>query len=183
MLRSLQPEIARLALKVAERIMSSALTTDPEAVNGLIATALERVKEREHIRLLVHADDLAVVRANREVFVKLLEGQKSFDIVSDPRVDRGGCLIESNQGNVDARIQTQLGALRLAFEEIERREREDIERLARVASEQALAELEAQAPRMGYVQPPPLPPDPGAGEMLEAPLHTDAGGLMPPGPP
>lgn len=156
LLRSLQPEVARLAMKIADRVTATAAAANPEIVANQVLEALERVKDREQIRVHVAPDDLDQARQRREVFEKMLEGAKSFDIVSDPKVDRGGCVIETNLGNVDARIQTQLGALQIAFDEIERRERQEIEDLAEAAARSAMPPPEPPPP--AEEAPPPPPP-------------------------
>lgn len=137
-LRSAEGEIATLALRIAERVTATAVTTDPQIIKNQVATALDRVKDREHVSVHVHPQDLDVVRSRKEMFTKLLEGPKTFEIQADPKVDRGGVIIETNQGNVDARVSTQLQALQLAFAEVEKRQRLEWERAAQEASQQVM---------------------------------------------
>jgi len=115
-----ETEIAGLAIRVAERIISCEVTTNHDVVVNMVKTALERVKDREQVQIRVNPQDYEVVRANREVFAALVEGLRNLEISQDPRVERGGCIIETNLGNVDARISTQLAALELAFRGVEK---------------------------------------------------------------
>lgn len=135
-LLSAEGEIARLALQVAERVTATAVTTNPEVIKSQVAAALERIKDRETIIVRVNPQDLDVVRSRRDIFLKLLEGPKTFEIQGDPKVDRGGVMIETNLGNVDARITTQMQALVNAFAEVERRQREAWEHSAQAAAAQ-----------------------------------------------
>lgn len=123
--RSSQGEIARLAMKIAGKVTATAVEVDPKIIENQVTEALLRVKEREHISVHVNSADLETARANRPNFERLLESPKSFDIVPDAKVDRGGCIIETNLGNVDARIETQLATLQMAFDELERLQRDE----------------------------------------------------------
>lgn len=120
-----ETEIARLSVKVAERIISCEVTTNHEVVVNMVKTALERVKDREQVSIRVNPQDYEVVRSKREVFAALVEGLRNLEIAQDPRVERGGCVIETNLGNVDARVSTQLAALELAFRGVDRQDGPD----------------------------------------------------------
>ena len=137
-LRSSQGEIARLAMKIACKVTSSAVEVDPKLVENQVTEALLRVREREEITVHVNAADLETARANEDGFRKLLESPRKFDIKSDPKVDRGGCIIETNLGNVDARIETQLATLQVAFDDLERLQREEIAMAAEAAARQVI---------------------------------------------
>lgn len=187
-LRSSEGEIGRLAMKIAERVTQTMVTTNPEVIKNQVAAALERVKDREHINVRVNPQDIDVVRARKDTFFKLLEGPKTFEISADPKVDRGGVIIETNLGNVDARINTQLQALNLAFVDVEKRQQEEWQRAA-IAAQQ---EVEAQAPPpQQYVDPQQFAPqqyaDPqfapqqyGDPQQFAQPQYVDPQGQVPP---
>jgi flagellar assembly protein FliH len=120
LLRSVEPEMAKLAIKIAERIIQSEISINDDVVVNLIRAALSRVKEREEVILKVSREDYEHVMAKRDVFAQIVEGLKTLDVVVDPAVQRGGCIIETNLGNVDARISTQLAAIELAFGQVEK---------------------------------------------------------------
>lgn len=155
-LRSCEGEIATLAGKIAERVTQTAVTTNPEIIKNQVAHALDKVKDREHIIVRVNPQDLDVVRARRDMFQKLLEGPKTFEIQGDPKVDRGGVMIETNLGNIDARISTQLQAIHIALSEVDKRLREEWERQAQMAAQQILEQgLPPELAARVQIPPPP----------------------------
>ncbi|NDD26844.1 MAG: hypothetical protein EB084_01055 [Proteobacteria bacterium] len=158
-LRSSEGAVAHLALQIAERVTQTAVTVNPEIIKNQVSFALEKVKDREHVTVRVNPEDLDVVRARRDMFQKILEGPKTFEINGDPKVDRGGVIIETNLGNVDARISTQLQALHVAVMEVEKRMQEEWERAAIAAREQAM-QLGLPPHLAEQAQLPPLPPLP-----------------------
>jgi len=118
-LSGIEPELARLSISIAEKIIGSELDINQDAVINIIRNAMSKIKSREEVTIKVSPDDLDYVRENKDVFARMVEGLKNLEIISDPRVDRGGCMIETNLGNADARITTQLSTLELAFKKLE----------------------------------------------------------------
>ncbi|MBI2266779.1 MAG: hypothetical protein HYU64_16720 [Armatimonadetes bacterium] len=118
LLRGAESEVAQLAVKIAERIIQTEVAAKPEIVLGVIRSTLEKVKDRESVIIKVNPGDLDMVRNNRETYSRIVEGLRSMEIQGDPRVERGGCVVETNLGNVDARISTQLAALEIAFKDV-----------------------------------------------------------------
>ncbi len=119
LLRSIEPEVAKLAVRIAEKIIKYQVDLDQEAVVSMIRAALDTVKQREEVIIKVNQEDYYYAKEKRDVFASMVEGLKTLDIVVDSGVDRGGCIIETNLGNVDARISTQIHTLELAFDKVE----------------------------------------------------------------
>lgn len=118
LIKSVEAEAAKLALKIAGRIIGSESKMRSDIVLEMIRTTLEKVKDREHVTIYVHKEDLEYVKENSAIFARMVEGIKNFEIQGDPRVDRGGCIIETNLGSVDARISTKLAAIEAAFNSV-----------------------------------------------------------------
>jgi flagellar assembly protein FliH len=118
-LQSLEPEVAKLALRIAREVIQSEVNMNQEIVLNTVRNALGGLKGRDEVILHINSEDQDLVEQQRKLLEKFLEGVKSFTIVSDSRVERGGCIIETNLGNVDARISTKLQTLETAFKEVE----------------------------------------------------------------
>ena len=80
--------------------------------------ALKKVKSRGDIIIRVNLADLQLATAHKEDFIKRLEISKSIQIIEDSSVDRGGCIIETDFGEIDARIASQLAELESKILEI-----------------------------------------------------------------
>lgn len=106
--QTVEQDAYRFALAVAERITRREVTLTDDIVITQIKEAIQRVAGVESIKLRVHPSDEAVVRAHRGVFLASLDNLRDLVIETDEGVERGGCVIESTSGNVDARISTQL---------------------------------------------------------------------------
>ena len=118
--RSIEPEVAKLAIRIAEKIIQTQVDTNEDIVINMIRGSLEKVKQRDEVIIKVNQADYDYAKERKDIFARMVEGLKNMDIVVDPGVEKGGCIIETNLGNVDARISTQIHTLELAFEQVEK---------------------------------------------------------------
>ena len=104
----------RLAVKLAEKIIGREIERRDETLAEIVAAALRHARQQETLTVRVNPADLAAVEAHRD---RLNPSSRTrfLDIMADPRVRRGGCLIESEAGTVDAQLDTQLRVLEQAL--------------------------------------------------------------------
>jgi len=103
-----EEDVTRLALAVAAKVVGETAVQDPQVLERLVEAALRRVAVRDRITLRVNPEDVVVVRTQREHWLSLVEGVEHFEVVEDRRVPRGGALVTTLDGSVDARWTTQL---------------------------------------------------------------------------
>lgn len=105
-----KPQIVRLALRVAEKILRQRLDLTPEAVVPMIDEALRSLRAQQNMRVIlrVHPDDRSILEPHRQRWMERLPWLGSLDIVVDEELPRGGCRIETDFGTVDASIETQI---------------------------------------------------------------------------
>lgn len=102
-----EPELVRLAMGIAERVLHQQIALDRGVVVEMARTAIARLVDRESITVRVNPGDLERMRQHRD---DMLAGgeTKHVRIIEDQRVDRGGVVVETDGGSIDARISTQL---------------------------------------------------------------------------
>ena len=104
---SAEPEIVRLAMGIAERVLHQQIALDRGVVVEMAKAAIARLVDRESITVRVNPADLEGMRGHRDD-VLALGDVKSMRIIEDQRVDRGGVVVETEAGTIDAKIQTQI---------------------------------------------------------------------------
>jgi flagellar biosynthesis/type III secretory pathway protein FliH len=109
-------EIVRLAIEVARKVLGSELAVRPAAIADLAASALAAARDRREATLRVSPADAAALRSAQGRLATLV-GRARFAIREDPSVERGGAIVDTEAGRLDARIDTQLAALGRALEE------------------------------------------------------------------
>jgi flagellar assembly protein FliH len=105
---SVERELVALAVSVAKMLVRRELRTDPGEIVAVVrdALALLPVGVRD-VRLHLHPEDAALVRA----LASSAESQPMWRIVEDPTLTRGGCRVESESSQIDARLETRIGAV------------------------------------------------------------------------
>jgi flagellar assembly protein FliH len=102
-------DVVRLALAVARRILRRELTVDPEAVEGLVRAAFEKLQGQEICRVRLWPEHEAAVRS----CLHRLGAPPTIELVADRSRRPGDVVFETTRGVLDASTESQL-------EEIER---------------------------------------------------------------
>jgi flagellar biosynthesis/type III secretory pathway protein FliH len=97
-----------LAMFLAERILQGALAVEPERVVEAVRGALRGIVERERVTVLVHPEDLELVREAMDEMRATLGGIEHCEVQAERRVSRGGAIVRTQDGDVDARVETKL---------------------------------------------------------------------------
>jgi flagellar assembly protein FliH len=93
--------VLELALDVARQVVAGELAVRPERILDVVNLALKEMAETSReARLLLNPDDAALVRPHLD---QVLDKNR-LRIVEDVRIERGGCLIETAQGDLDATL-------------------------------------------------------------------------------
>lgn len=113
-----EPEIVRLSVAIAERILTQHICVDGNAVVEMTRSAITRLVNRETVTVRVNPADIETMRHHREKLMSMNDID-NMRLIEDQRVDRGGVVIETDAGTIDAKISTQLREVRrlLAVEE------------------------------------------------------------------
>ncbi|MEI6916615.1 MAG: FliH/SctL family protein [Armatimonadota bacterium] len=105
---SVEPEVVELSLDIAQKIVAHEIAETPETVISVLRLALKQLRAREGVRIWVNQADLELVRSAREDIADWVEGLREVEIEEDRRVGRGGVMIESSDGILDARPSSQI---------------------------------------------------------------------------
>jgi len=101
-------ELLELALGVARKVVQQELAERPEIWLGMIRAAVKRAVGRERITLRVPPPLMAFLRGSLAALRASLEDVKDLELLEDPSLHAGGCVIESRLGEVDIGVETQL---------------------------------------------------------------------------
>ncbi|MCI0416135.1 type III secretion system stator protein SctL [bacterium] len=105
-------DLMDLAFKIAEKIIGKQLEMEPETIIGIVKQAMQTVRQSKQLTIRVHPEDAKILKENEEELQETLGRQRILDVVEDKKVHRGGCIIESEIGTVEAQLQTQLERLK-----------------------------------------------------------------------
>ena len=105
LLRGAEREAVELVVEVARQVIGDAIRRDLGLVGTTVRRALDRAGALNVVRIRLHPDDEGQVRATlTEVHGQVLP----FELLADGVVTVGGCIIDTDAGRIDARLDVQL---------------------------------------------------------------------------
>jgi flagellar biosynthesis/type III secretory pathway protein FliH len=106
-----ESQAVHLAIAIAQRVIRRELSKAPEIQVKYIEEALELVAGNHQVRVRIHPDDHQSLGGLAEHWITPLLARASAQLVPDARVSLGGCIVESQHGQIDQRIETQLARI------------------------------------------------------------------------
>ncbi|MCX7623312.1 MAG: FliH/SctL family protein [Thermomicrobium sp.] len=107
--------VVELAVLVAETILRREIARDERTLGRLAEAALAHAPSAPVTHVIVHPEDAELARI---WLAEAWNGRPPVEVVGDPHVDRGSCVLGTPVGFVDARLSTQLEAIRRALAEV-----------------------------------------------------------------
>jgi flagellar assembly protein FliH len=104
------PQLADLAMFAAERLICDQLALVPERVVGIVKQALDHLAGSQQIAIRVHPEDLPLLEQCLDLRTDRESGR--VELLEDPEIERGGCRMFSEQGEVDATLSGRIRRLR-----------------------------------------------------------------------
>jgi flagellar biosynthesis/type III secretory pathway protein FliH len=106
-------EVVKLAVAVAKKIVHREIQVDHDIVRTLVHVALGRVAEKSTVTLCLNPDDYDYLVEHRAELSQS-EGQ-DISLLADKSIERGGCLIQTNCGDIDARVEEEFHEVEHSF--------------------------------------------------------------------
>ena len=117
MLERSQADMLRLVLAIAERVIQANIKIDSEVVARTVKQAIHLAVSAEEFHIKVNPEDLQIVNEHKPLFIASLSGLSNIEFVPDATIVRGGCLLESPFGRVDATVEAQMEAISTCLQE------------------------------------------------------------------
>ncbi|WCL48529.1 flagellar assembly protein FliH [Leptospira sp. GIMC2001] len=114
-----EKQMVEMILIIARKVIKDEIIERKEIVLNNIREALKRIKDRDRVDIRVNFQDLELTTQHKDELIKLMESLRKVNIYEDSRVDRGGVIIETDVGAIDARISTQLKEIEEAIRNAE----------------------------------------------------------------
>ncbi len=106
-----ETQVINLVLLIAKKVIKVISENQKNVVINNVVQALRKLKSRGEVVIRVNLADLELTSAHVGDFLKMVENVKSITVLEDSSVDRGGCIIETDFGQIDARISSQLAEI------------------------------------------------------------------------
>lgn len=109
-----EPEMIKLVIAIAEKVIGRMVREHEEAIKSIVRQAVDSsLGDRITVRL--NPEDHRIVTSDGSGFKEILDRTKRIVFKEDEAVTKGGCVVETEVGTIDARLETQLKAIRKAL--------------------------------------------------------------------
>jgi flagellar assembly protein FliH len=113
--RELEMETVRLALEVAHKVVGREVQTDPQVVAQLVRQALSRLERADRITIRMNPEDMQRLAALAPRMLAEITDAERVRFEADAAISCGGCRIESDSGEIDARLERRFKTVEEAF--------------------------------------------------------------------
>lgn len=103
-----EQQIVELVVLMTRKVVKVISDNQKSVINNNVLAALKKVKGRGSVTLRVNLEDLKLATQNIDEFIKRCENIKGITVMEDSTVEKGGCIVETDFGAIDARISSQL---------------------------------------------------------------------------
>ena len=91
------------------------VTTNKDVIHGVLKDAIKSISDRENMKIRIHPQDYRSMLAIKSDFIKGFDGMKNVIFEEDESIQRGGAIIETMCGEVDARLDQQYNEIKALF--------------------------------------------------------------------
>lgn len=110
------PDILEISIDIARKIVKKEIEQDPQIVLDSILEVLKTISRDEtKIVIKVNPSQVALTKENMPEIISSLGMDIKTNVVGDDTISTGGCVVQTNNGIVDATVETQLEIIKEAF--------------------------------------------------------------------
>ena len=105
-----EQELLELAFAISRQIVRRELKQDPTQLIAIIRDALTQLPVgAKDIQILLHPDDAAIIK--EVLTIDTNSPDSRWQLVEEPSMEKGGCLLKTDNSNVDASVDRQIAVL------------------------------------------------------------------------
>lgn len=110
------PDILEISIDIARKIVKKEIEQDPQVVLDSILEVLKTISRDEtKIIIKVNPSQVALAKENMPEIISSLGMDIKTNVIGDDTISTGGCIVQTNNGIVDATVETQLEIIKEAF--------------------------------------------------------------------
>lgn len=107
-MREAQQDLVEMSIAVSAKVIGALASENPKVTEAVVADALSRVKMTTSVSVRVHPDVYGYLAAKGEELANLVDGVRTIEFIPDPRIELGGCVVETDSGIIDATVEGKL---------------------------------------------------------------------------
>ena len=114
-IEKIEDQIIMLAIAIAEKIVNEEVATRKEIILGVLKGALKNIAETDGMKIRINPQDFRYMMEVKKDFLQSFDGLRNVVFEEDASIKRGGAIVETMFGEVDARLESQLQEIKAAM--------------------------------------------------------------------
>jgi flagellar assembly protein FliH len=110
-----EDQIIKLAIAIAEKIINQEVSTRKDIILGVLKSALKNIAETDGMKIRINPQDFRYMMEVKKDFLQSFDGIRNVVFEEDTSIKRGGAIVETMFGEVDARLESQLKEIKAAM--------------------------------------------------------------------
>jgi len=107
--------VLKLGVRIAKKLIGEELRTTPDCVVGIVKEAVRSARRAKKLVIQVHPADAAVLEERLPALRASTNAAREIEVIRDPSLAQGDCIVETDIGIIDARLETQLNNVERAL--------------------------------------------------------------------
>lgn len=112
----MEKAIVPVALKAAKKILGREIELSESAIVDIVSNNLKAVAQHKKITIYVNKKDFETLEKHRSQIKDLFESLEALSIRERADIEQGGCVIETEGGIINAKLENQWRIIEKAFE-------------------------------------------------------------------
>jgi flagellar assembly protein FliH len=113
--REIEKEVVELALAIAKQVICQEISIDRDIVVCVAREALAKVEDPASVKIKLSPSDLRFVKKTRSQLSNFIQNIENVTFEAAENIQSGGCIVETDLGEIDARIEKQLQTVEESF--------------------------------------------------------------------
>jgi flagellar assembly protein FliH len=115
-----EQEIVKLALAIARKVVCNEIRVNKDTVVNVVKEAVKKVEGNEKVKVKLSIKDFQFIKSEKPATIDKISNIENVDFKMCESISDGACIIETESGDIDARIEKQFQAVEEAFECIDK---------------------------------------------------------------
>lgn len=107
-LKKFEKEILELVVSICQKIIHKKIDEDDKIIKAVVIEAMHSVTDKSQIVVKVNPGDYDTIENLKPEFFKTFKDLKSIKVTADQSVTRGGCLLGTLYGDIDASVEARM---------------------------------------------------------------------------
>jgi len=111
LLHNAEKDVISLCYLIAKKIIKKEIEKDDKIILNIVRDALNYISNETSVILKLNPKDYDIVKDYEDEFAFVLSDMKNFKFEANEKITRGGYLIETDSGEIDARLEIKISEL------------------------------------------------------------------------